>query len=123
MSQRRLRYRPQSSARASLSRKLIYFATTLRLIVTIHASNFNADLRQPLILFIALLLLPAGECRNRMRLEAEAARRVALVAFLRDECGVDLEQDVREGCAEVCAVDRGVAGGLGAVDILAFGAV
>jgi hypothetical protein len=58
-----------------------------------------------------------------MGFEPEAARYVTLVAFLRDEVLVDLEQDVGERGAEVGAVDAGVAGGLGAVDILAFGAV
>lgn len=31
--------------------------------------------------------------------------RISIVALGRDECGVDLENDIVEGCAEICAVD------------------
>ena len=58
-----------------------------------------------------------------MRLEAEAARRVALVTLLRDQGRVDLEEYVRERRAEVGAVNRRVARRLGRVDVLALCAV
>lgn len=57
-----------------------------------------------------------------MDLEAVDARHVALGALGGDEGGVDLEEDVVEGGAEVGAVDAGVAGGLWVIDVLALGA-
>lgn len=58
-----------------------------------------------------------------MHLEAVDAGDVSLDAFGGDEGGVDLEDDVVEGGAEVGAIDGGVARGFGVVEILAAGAV
>lgn len=58
-----------------------------------------------------------------MHLEAVDAGDVPLDAFGWNEGGVDLENDVVEGGAEVGAVDRGVARGFGVVEVLTPGAV
>lgn len=57
-----------------------------------------------------------------MDFEAEDLGNVALGGFGRNERGVDLEQDVVEGCTEVGAVDGSVAARLGIVHVLAAGA-
>ncbi len=54
---------------------------------------------------------------------ARAARGVRRAALGREEGGVDEVEEVREGRAEVRAVDRAVAGRLGRVDVLASPAV
>lgn len=58
-----------------------------------------------------------------MHLEAVDAGDVPLDAFGGDEGGIDLEDDVVEGGAEVGAVDGGMARGFGVVEVLAAGAV
>lgn len=58
-----------------------------------------------------------------MDLEAEDLGDVTLHGLDGDESGVNLEQDVLEGSAEVSAVDGGVAAGFRVVDVLAFAAV
>ena len=62
--------------------------------------------------------------RARARHDADGpARGVGGPALGRQESGVDEEEEVREGRAEVGAVDRAVARGLGRVDVLAAAAV
>lgn len=58
-----------------------------------------------------------------MDLEAENPGTIPLLAFLGHERRIDLEEDVGEGSAEVSAIDIGVAGGFGVVEIFAFRAV
>jgi hypothetical protein len=58
-----------------------------------------------------------------VRLETEAPGAVALIALLRDQCGVGLGQDMREGGAEVGSVDGGMSRRLGGVNVLALRAV
>lgn len=58
-----------------------------------------------------------------MHAEAINPRLVPPLRFLRYEGRVDLEQDVVEGGAEVCAVDAVVPTAFGVVDVFAFGAV
>lgn len=58
-----------------------------------------------------------------MNSESKDARLIPLYALLRNKSGVDLEQDIMEGSAEVSAVDGGVARGFWIVDVFAFGAV
>lgn len=58
-----------------------------------------------------------------MHLEAKYPRFVPLDRFLGDESGIDLEENVLEGGAEVGAIDDGVAGRFRVVEVFAFGAV
>lgn len=48
---------------------------------------------------------------------------ISFIALWRDECGVDLEEDVVERCTKVCSINSCVARRFGVVDILAFGTV
>ena len=58
-----------------------------------------------------------------MNLESKDPRHMPRPALLRYQRRIHLKDDVVEGRAEVGAVDGGVAGCLGVVDVLAFGAV
>jgi hypothetical protein len=55
-------------------------------------------------------------------LESVASGRVALDGLGWRQGGVDLEENLGEGGAEVCAVDGGMAARLGIVEVLAPGA-
>lgn len=68
-------------------------------------------------------VLPAGKRGGRVYPEAVDPGLVATQALLGVQCGIHLEQDGVEGGAEIGTVDGGVAGGLGVVDVFAFGAV
>lgn len=57
-----------------------------------------------------------------MHLEAEYLGLIPLNGLLRDHVRIDLEEDVLKGCAKVGAVNVGVAGGFGIVEIFAFAA-
>lgn len=56
-----------------------------------------------------LLLLPSRQCRRSMDPEPEDSRLVSVGGLDWDECWINLHEDVVEGCAEVRAVDSGVA--------------
>lgn len=71
---------------------------------------------------VALLVLPALEGGGGVDLEAVAPGRVALGGLGGRQGGVDLEEDLGEGGAEVGAVDGGVAARLWVVEVLAPGA-
>jgi len=71
---------------------------------------------------VALLVLPALEGGGGVDLEAVAPGRVALDGLGGRQGGVDLEEDLGEGGAEVGAVDGGVAARLWVVEVLAPGA-
>lgn len=71
---------------------------------------------------VALLVLPALEGGGSVDLEAVAPGRVALGGLGGRQGGVDLEEDLGEGGAEVGAVDGGVAARLWVVEVLAAGA-
>lgn len=58
-----------------------------------------------------------------MNSETVDARYVSIISLLGNQGGVDLEYDVVEGGAEVCAIDSRVTGGFGVVDIFALCAV
>lgn len=70
---------------------------------------------------VALLVLPALEGGRGVDLEAVAPGRVALDGLGGRQGGVDLEEDLGEGGAEIGAVDGGVAARLWVVEILAPG--
>lgn len=91
-----------------LSRELS-LTTPIRVLIAVDSPNLDLGILQPPVLLIPLSLLPPGKRRDRVRLEPEAPGRVALVALLRDQGGVNLEQDVGERGSKVGAVDRGVA--------------
>ena len=78
---------------------------------------------QPTAHVLPPLTLPSDQSGRGVDLEAVAARHVALYRLGGDEGGVDLEDDVVEGGAKVRAVDGGVAGRLGVVNVLAASAV
>ena len=71
---------------------------------------------------VALLVLPAFEGGGGVDLEAVAPGRMALGGLGGRQGGVDLEEDLGEGGAEVGAVDGGVAARLWVVEVLAAGA-
>lgn len=71
---------------------------------------------------VALLVLPALKGGRGVDLEAVAPGRVALGGLGGRQGGVDLEEDLGEGGAEVGAVDGGVAARLWVVEVLAAGA-
>lgn len=71
---------------------------------------------------VALLVLPALEGGRGVDLEAVAPGRVALGGLGGRQGGVDLEEDLGEGGAEVGAIDGGVAARLWVVEVLAAGA-
>lgn len=71
---------------------------------------------------VALLVLPALEGGRGVDLEAVAPGRVALGGLGGRQGGVDLEENLGEGRAEVGAVDGGVAARLWVVEVLAPGA-
>lgn len=71
---------------------------------------------------VALLVLPALEGGRGVDLEAVAPGRVALGGLGGRQGGVDLEEDLGEGGAEVGAVNSGVAARLWVVEVLAPGA-
>lgn len=48
---------------------------------------------------------------------------ISVVALLGNQSGVYLEDNIVKRCAEVCTIDRRMAGGFGVVDIFAFSAV
>lgn len=56
-----------------------------------------------------------------MHFEAENLEFVPCRAFLGHQGGIHLEEDVGERSSEVGTVDGSMFGGLGAVDVLAFG--
>lgn len=58
-----------------------------------------------------------------MNFKPKDPRLIPLHTLLRHQCGVDLEQNVRERGAKVGAVDGGVPRGLGVVEVFALGAV
>lgn len=68
-------------------------------------------------------LLPPHQRGRGVDPEAVDPGLVSFLRLLRDQRGVDLEQDVLEGGAEVGAVDGGVAGGFRVVEVFTFGAV
>lgn len=51
------------------------------------------------------------------------SRFISALGFRRDESRVDLEEDVVEGCAKICAVDGIVATAFRIVEVLTFGAI
>ena len=69
------------------------------------------------------LILPPLQRRTSMHLEAENPRTIPLFAFFGHKGRIDLEQDIRERSTEVGAIDVGVPGGFGVVEVFAFGAV
>lgn len=64
---------------------------------------------QPAAHLLALFNLPALQCSGCVDLEAIAAGDVALGGLCGRQRGIDLEQDLREGGAEVSTIDGGVA--------------
>lgn len=71
---------------------------------------------------VSLVVLPALESGGRVDLEAVAPWCVALGGLGGGQGGVDLEEDLGEGGAEVGAIDGRVAAGLWVVEVLAAGA-
>ena len=67
--------------------------------------------------------MPAYQGSRGVDLEAVDAGYVTLDALSGDQGGVDLEDDVVEGGAEVGTIDSSVAGRLGVVNVLAPGAI
>lgn len=70
---------------------------------------------------VALLVLPALEGGRGVDLEAVAPGRVTLGGLGGRQGGVDLEEDLGEGSAEVGPVDGGVAARLWVIKVLAAG--
>ena len=58
-----------------------------------------------------------------MNPEPKHPRTIPLLALFGNKGRVNLKEDVGEGSAEIGAVDVGVAGGFGVVEVFAFGAV
>ena len=58
-----------------------------------------------------------------MNLESVDAGNVSLGALDGDQCGVDLEDDVVEGCTEIRAVNGRMSGRLGVIEIFASSTV
>lgn len=87
------------------------------------ALGHDAGILESLALIAAHHVLPAGQGRSVVDLEAEDLWFIAAARFRGHQSRVDLEEDVVEGAAKVGAVDTGVARRLGVVDVLALGAV
>lgn len=80
-------------------------------------------LMQPMDHLIALTILPTRQSRRGVQFESEHARDVASNRLFRYQGGVSRVEQVLESGAEIGAVDVGVAGGFGVVDVFAFAAV
>ncbi|KAJ6258990.1 hypothetical protein Dda_5885 [Drechslerella dactyloides] len=78
---------------------------------------------QPPSLCNSLLLLPSEQRCRGVDLESETPRRVPFRVLLRYQLWVDLEKDMRERGAKVCAINDSVAGGFGNINVLAAAAV
>lgn len=100
---------------------LLLFLLVIHLLLS--EARFNLQLAQPPPHVVSLEVLPPHQRSSGVHLEAVDAGDVPLDAFGGDEGGIDLEDDVVEGGAEVGAVDGGMARGFGVVEVLAAGAV
>lgn len=72
---------------------------------------------------VALAILPSRQSRRGVQFESKHARDVPRDGFFGNESRVGGVKQVLESGAEVGAVDVGVAGGFGVVDVFAFAAV
>lgn len=102
---------------------VLLFLLLLIVHLLLSEAGFNLQLAQPPPHVVSLEVLPPHQRSGGVHLEAVDAGDVPFNAFGGDEGGVDLEDDVVKGGAEVGAVDGGVARGFGVVEVLAAGAV
>lgn len=91
--------------------------------VLVAEAGVDIHLAEAAAKVVAAARLPADQGRGGVDLEAVDAGHVPLDGLQGDKGGVDLEEDVVEGGAEVGAVDSGVAGRLWIIDVLAASAV
>lgn len=121
------------TARGSVAEELAFLSVRLLLrlvfefvvfaFAVLDVARLDTGSLETILQLLTLLVLPAGERRAGMNLEAVDLGFVATDALLRDQSGVDLEEDVVERSSKVGSVNGGVARGLRVVDILALGAI